>query len=76
MSDGVQVNEAEDAQGTEARSSNVRRRSARTHEAILDATMDLLAEAGYQALSIEHVAARAGVGKATIYRWRHGKNAL
>lgn len=76
MSDGVQVNEAEDAQGTEARSSNVRRRSARTHEAILDATMDLLAEAGYQALSIEHVAARAGVGKATIYRWWQGKNAL
>jgi AcrR family transcriptional regulator len=37
-------------------------------EAILAATLALFAEDGYAGLSIEGVAARAGVGKATIYR--------
>lgn len=46
-----------------------RPRSAEAHRAILDATMELLAEVGYQSLSIESVAARARVGKATVYRW-------
>jgi AcrR family transcriptional regulator len=36
--------------------------------AILDATADAFVEAGYAGVSIEGVAARAGVGKATIYR--------
>jgi AcrR family transcriptional regulator len=45
-----------------------RPRSARSHQAILEATIALLAETGYEAMSIEAVAARAGVGKATIYR--------
>lgn len=45
-----------------------RPRSARSHQAILEATIALLAEVGYEAMSIEAVAARAGVGKATIYR--------
>ncbi len=39
--------------------------------AILDAAQGLLVEEGYADLHLEHVAARAGVGKATIYRrWR------
>jgi len=46
-----------------------RPRSSRAHRAILAAAATLLAEAGYEALSIEAVAARAGVGKQTIYRW-------
>ena len=37
-------------------------------EAILDAAIDELVDRGYDGLSIEGVAARAGVGKATIYR--------
>lgn len=37
-------------------------------EAILAATLALFAEDGYAGVSIEGVAARAGVGKATIYR--------
>jgi AcrR family transcriptional regulator len=54
-----------------------RPRSARADEAIIDAVLDLLAE-GHSAdtISIEAVAARAGVGKATIYRRWPNKEAL
>jgi AcrR family transcriptional regulator len=45
-----------------------RPRSAEADRAILNATVDLLASRGLAAMSIEEVAARAGVGKATIYR--------
>ena len=37
-------------------------------QAILDATIALLAQEGFARMSIEHVAVRAGVGKPTIYR--------
>jgi AcrR family transcriptional regulator len=50
-----------------------RPRSAETHRAILDAVGVLLAESGYPNLSIEAVAAKAGVGKQTIYRWWPGR---
>jgi AcrR family transcriptional regulator len=53
-----------------------RRRSIRSHQAILAATTQLLAEVGYTALTIEGVATRAGVGKATVYRWWPSKGAL
>jgi AcrR family transcriptional regulator len=45
-----------------------RPRSARAHAAILDAAVALFVERGFDGMSIEAVAAMAGVGKATIYR--------
>ena len=45
-----------------------RPRSDQAHRAILDATCELIVESGFANLRLEHVAARAGVGKATIYR--------
>ena len=53
-----------------------RPRSERKRRAILDATRQLLVEEGYPRLYLEHVAARAGVGKATIYRRWRSKEAL
>ncbi|SCG75798.1 TetR/AcrR family transcriptional regulator [Micromonospora inositola] len=54
-----------------------RPRSLRADEAIIEATLDLLAEgSSIETLSIEAIAARAGVGKATIYRRWSGKDAL
>jgi AcrR family transcriptional regulator len=45
-----------------------RPRSAEADEAILDAAVDVFIECGWDGLTIEGVAARAGVGKTTIYR--------
>jgi AcrR family transcriptional regulator len=45
-------------------------------QAILEAAVDLLAEVGYDAMSIESIAARAKVSKATIYRRWPGKAEL
>ena len=53
-----------------------RPRSRRAHRAILDAARELLVEEGFADLHLEQVAARAGVGKATIYRRWSSKEAL
>src|SRR3954452_22738824 len=53
-----------------------RPRSSQADRAILDAFRELLSERGFADLRLEHVAARAGVGKATIYRRWPSKEAL
>jgi AcrR family transcriptional regulator len=53
-----------------------RRRSEKSRVAIVGATRDLLLERGFDGLTIEAVAARAGVGKQTIYRWWPSRPAL
>src|ERR1700742_4798728 len=45
-----------------------RPRSEQAEQAIIEATLDLFAEEGFDGVCVEAVAARAGVGKATIYR--------
>jgi len=47
-----------------------------TEQTILDATRELLADGGVRELTIERVAARAGVAKTTIYRRWRGKHEL
>jgi AcrR family transcriptional regulator len=51
------------------RASSPRRRSEKSRTAIVSATRELLLERGFDGLTIEAVAARASVGKQTIYRW-------
>src|SRR5260370_27508117 len=53
-----------------------RPRSQEADRAILTAAVDLLASRGLAAMSIEEVAARAGVGKTTIYRRWSSKGLL
>jgi AcrR family transcriptional regulator len=53
-----------------------RHRDSQSHQAILAATLESLSELGYVGTTIEGVATRAGVGKATIYRWWTSKGAL
>ena len=53
-----------------------RPRSEHAHNAILEAAAELLLEHGLSAVSMDAVAARAGVSKATIYRWWPTKEAL
>lgn len=53
-----------------------RPRSAKSHQAMLKATLELLGEVGFGALSIEAISARAGIGKTTIYRRYDSKEEL
>ncbi len=53
-----------------------RPRSVRSHQAMLSAALELLGEVGFEAMSIDAIAARAGVGKTTIYRRYTGKEEL
>lgn len=53
-----------------------RPRSIQSDQAILQATLELLAEVGFERMSIDAIAARAGVSKPTIYRRYKGKEEL
>jgi AcrR family transcriptional regulator len=53
-----------------------RPRSAEADRAIIQATLELIAEEGLAPVTVEAVAARAGVGKTTVYRRWAGKDEL
>ncbi|TDD43097.1 TetR/AcrR family transcriptional regulator [Nonomuraea terrae] len=64
---------------SETSSGQVRRgrpRSEKARQEILDAAAELLLERGLEAVSMDAVAERAGVSKATIYRWWRTKETL
>lgn len=53
-----------------------RPRSETSRRAILEATAALIAELGYDAMTIEAIAARAGAGRQTVYRWWSSRSAV
>lgn len=53
-----------------------RPRDPKTQQAILSASYDLLLEVGFGAVTVEKIAERAGVSKATIYKWWPNKAAV
>ena len=53
-----------------------RPRSEQARQAILRTTLKILGKNGFSDFKIEEVAARASVGKATVYRWWPNKGAL
>ncbi len=55
--------------GSTAHRGNRHGRSEEARQAVLEAADDLLAERGFAGVTIEGIAARAGVAKQTIYRW-------
>ncbi|MEV0914937.1 TetR/AcrR family transcriptional regulator [Streptomyces sp. NPDC049967] len=52
------------------------RRSESSRRATLEAALDLCTERGYGRVTVEAIAARAGVSKKTIYRWWPSKSAV
>lgn len=68
---GLDIGHAQDAGRRPGRP-----RSERAEQAILDATLEAVGENGIDAVTCEDVAARAGVGKATLYRRWAGKEDL
>jgi AcrR family transcriptional regulator len=61
---------------TESKAPDSTRRSERSRRAIHAASLALVGEVGYGRTTIEGIAARAGVGKQTIYRWWPSKGAV
>jgi AcrR family transcriptional regulator len=61
---------------TRTQAPNAQRRSGRSHRAVLHATVELCREVGYGAVTVDGIAARAGVGKQTIYRWWPSKGSV
>jgi AcrR family transcriptional regulator len=66
----------ETATSADASDRDVDPRVERSRRVILSAALDVLSEVGYGGLTIEAVAARAGVGKSTVYRQWCGKHEL
>ncbi|MFB6954025.1 TetR/AcrR family transcriptional regulator [Streptomyces niveus] len=60
----------------ESKAPDSTRRSEKSRRAIYAAALSLVGENGYAKTTIEGIAARAGVGKQTIYRWWPSKAAV
>ncbi|MFI8516695.1 TetR/AcrR family transcriptional regulator [Streptomyces sp. NPDC085481] len=58
-----------DTKAPDTKAPDSARRSERSRRAIYDAALALVSEQGYAKTTVEGIAARAGVGKQTIYRW-------
>ncbi|MFI1399207.1 TetR/AcrR family transcriptional regulator [Streptomyces sp. NPDC020681] len=65
-----------DPKAPDSKTPDSTRRSDRSRRAIYDAALALVGELGYPRTTIEGIAARAGVGKQTIYRWWPSKAAV
>jgi AcrR family transcriptional regulator len=76
MDSAQTLSPAQEATGAAAHRRPGRPRSEQAERAIIDAALSLFAESGPDGLCMEQVAARAGVGKATIYRRWPGKEDL
>jgi AcrR family transcriptional regulator len=63
----------EEEEETTPKKPDVRRRNQRSHQAILKAAAQLLDEVGYANMTVQEIAARAGVSNKTIYRWWSNK---
>jgi AcrR family transcriptional regulator len=68
--------QADDTGKKEEKAPRGRPRSAKVHQAIVDATLQLVFEVGFRALNMDTIATKAGVGKMTIYRRWPNKAAL
>jgi AcrR family transcriptional regulator len=62
--------------GSPRRPDTGRRRNGAAKDAILDAAFRLLSDPGTESLTIDAIAAEAGVGRQTIYRWWPSKGAV
>jgi AcrR family transcriptional regulator len=74
--DAVPDRELRESNARDAGKRPGRPRSERAEQAILDAALEAFAERGVDGVRCEDVAARAGVGKATLYRRWPGKEDL
>jgi len=72
----VNISSAGDGETSTSPESGHARRRSRSDRVVLDATRELLGESGFGSLTVEGVAARAGVAKTTIYRRYRSKTDL
>jgi AcrR family transcriptional regulator len=71
------MKQLDDVHKTEADAPKLgRRRDPAKDQQILDAAVEVLAETGFDGMTIDMVATRAGAGKATVYRRWASKNEL
>jgi AcrR family transcriptional regulator len=71
------MTQLDDVQKTQADAPKLgRRRDPAKDQQILDAAVEVLAETGFDGMTIDMVATRAGAGKATVYRRWASKNEL